>query len=327
MTSRPSAVKLVYVTTTSVHVVERLLESNEPSVRFLVRTRVLGESGDAEDVRRSERVRILLSERGRDGEIPQHPYRKWTGAFWVLNLLAELAYPSGDESLLPLRDQVDGWLLSDYHHKRWTRPVNGLARIHASQEGYAIWSLLTLGIADDGVERLVGRLLQTQWPDGGWNCDPHASGRTSAFAESHLPLRALALYARVTGDSAAREAAERAAEVFLSRRLFRRRSTGEPTQPWHLELHFPCYWNYDVLFGLKIMSEAGFLGDERCEDALDLLESKRLPDGGWPAEGRYYGNATTPAKRTLVHWGGADRRRMNEWVTLDALAVLRASGR
>ena len=327
MTSRAAGVKLVDVTATSLRVVERLLDSDEPSVRFLVRTRVLGEPGDAEEVRRSERVRTLLSERGPDGKIPQHPYTKWTGAFWVLNLLAELGHPPGDESLSPLRDQVYGWLLSDYHHKRWTRPVNGLARIHASQEGYATWSLLKLGLADDGVGRLVERLLQTQWPDGGWNCDPRASGRTSAFAESHLPLRGLALYARAMGDDAAREAAERAAEVFLSRRLFRRRSTGEPTQTWHLELHFPCYWNYDVLFGLKIMSEAGFLGDDRCAQALDLLESKRLPDGGWPAEGRYYGNATTPAKRTLVHWGGVDRRRINEWVTLDALAVLRASGR
>ena len=307
---------------------QQLLESEEASIRFLVRRRVLGEDADAEEVRRSERVRTLLSERARDGKIAQHPYMKWTGAFWVLNLLAELGYPPGDASLVPLRDQVYGWLLSDYHHKRWTKPsADGLPRIHASQEGYAIWSLLTLGIADEGVEKLVARLLETQWPDGGWNCDPRASGRTSAFAESHLALRALALYGRLTGDDSAREAAARAAEIFLTRRLFRRRSTGEPTQPWHVELHFPCYWNYDVLFGLKIMSEEGFLADDRCADALDLLESKRLADGGWPAEGRYYGTAATPAKRTLVDWGGVNRRRTNEWVTVDALTVLAAAGR
>lgn len=327
MTAGAEAVKLRGVTTATLPVVDRLLGSDEPSIRYLVRTRVLGEDADAEEVRRSERVRTLLSERGRDGKIPRHPYTKWTGAFWVLNLLAELGHPPDDDALVPLREQVYAWLLSDYHHKRWTRPVNGLARIHATQEGYAIWSLLTLGLADEGVERLVARLLQTQWPDGGWNCDPRATGRTSAFAESHLPLRGLALYARATGDAAAREAAERAAEVFLSRRLFRRRSTGEVTSEAHVELHFPCYWRYDVLFGLKIMNEAGFLADARCEGALDLLESKRLADGGWPAEARFYGSTRTPAKRTLVDWGGVDRRRMNEWVTLDALAVLRASGR
>lgn len=308
-------------------VVERLLVSDEPSIRLRIQRDVLGEPADAEPVRRSARVRALLSERGRDGTIPQHPYIKWSGAFWVLSILAELGHPTGDASLVPLREQVYGWLLSDYHHKRWTRPVDGLARIHATQEGYAIWSLLTLGIADEGIERLVARLLQTQWPDGGWNCDPRATGRTSAFAETHLALRALALYASATGDHASRDAAERAAEVFLSRRLFRRRSTGEVTQATHVELHFPCYWHYDVLFGLKIMSEAGFLDDPRTSDALDLLESKRLADGGWPAEARFYGSAATPAKRTLVDWGGVNRRRLNEWVTADALSVLAAAGR
>jgi hypothetical protein len=315
------------VSVATADIVERLLASDEPSIRLKIRRDVLGEAVVGEEVRRSARVRTLLSERGRDGKIGHHPYMKWTGAFWVLNLLAELGYPPGDASLLPLREQVYGWLLSDYHHKRWTRPVNGLPRIHATQEGYAIWSLLTLGIADAGVERLVARLLETQWPDGGWNCDQRASGRTSAFAETHLALRGLALYARVTGDDEARDAAARAAEVFLSRRLFRRRGTGEVTQPWHVELHFPCYWNYDILFGLKVMAEAGFLDDPRCEEALDLLDSKRLPDGGWPAEGRYYGSSRTPAKRTLVDWGGVSRRRLNEWVTADALCVLAAAGR
>lgn len=38
---------------------------------------------------------------------------------------------------------------------------------------------------------------------------------------------------------------------------------------------FPCYWHYDVLFGLTVLDEAGFLADPRCRSALDLLESKR----------------------------------------------------
>jgi hypothetical protein len=307
------------------NVVERLLESEEPSIRLKVRAAILGEDASAEEVRRSPRTRALLSERRADGMIPQHPYTKWTGAHWVLVMLAEIGYPPGDEQLLPLREQVYGWLLTDYHERRWVPPVDGLSRIHASQEGNAIWSLLTLGLADEGVERLVRRLLATQWPDGGWNCDLAATGKTSAFAESLIPLRALALHARITGSAESRDAAIRAAEVFLVRQLYRRRSDGQPTQPWHVELHFPCYFHYDFLFGLKVMNEAGFLGDERCEDALELLESKRLPDGGFPAEGRYYSHANASSRRSLVDWGGANRRRLNLWVTADALAVLAAA--
>jgi hypothetical protein len=242
----------------------------------------------------------------------------------VLERLADLGYSAGDESLVPLREQVYGWLLSPYHERRWVPPVNGRSRIHAAQEGIAVWTLLTFELADEGVERLVERLLETQWPDGGWNCDPRATGNTSAFGESLWPLRALALHARMTADERSRGAAERCAEVFLTRRLFRRRSDGSVIDPEFVELHYPCYWRYDILFGLKVMHEAGFLGDGRCEDALDLLESKRLPDGGWPAEGRFYGAGA--GRRSLVDWGGANKRKMNPWVTVDALTVLAAAG-
>jgi hypothetical protein len=315
------------VTVVAAGIVDRLLASDEPSIRLKARA-ALGEEPRPEagaDVRRSERVRTLLSEREADGTIANHPYTKWTGAFWVLQLLADLGYPAGDESLVPLREQVYGWLLSDYHERRWVPPVDGRSRIHAAQEGIAVWTLLTLGLADEGVERLVERLLTTQWPDGGWNCDRRATGRTSAFGESLWPLRALALHAHARRSDRSRAAAARCAEVFLTRRLFRRRSDGSVIDPEFVELHYPCYWRYDFLFGLRVMDEAGFLSDRRCEDALDLLESKRLPDGGWPAEARFYGAGA--GRRSLVDWGGASKRRTNEWVTADAVGVLSAAGR
>ena len=76
------------------------------------------------------------------------------------------------------------------------------------------------------------------------------------------------------------------------------------------------------------MAEAGFILDPRCRSALDLLESKRLPDGGWPAEERFYQtSANARSGSDLVAWGPVSRKRMNEWVTADALIVLRAAGR
>ena len=95
-----------------------------------------------------------------------------------------------------------------------------------------------------------------------------------------------------------------------------------------VKLHYPCYWHYDILFGLKVLGEMGLLGDPRCADALDLLESKRLPDGGFPAERRHYRVVETPANGgSLVDWGGTSRKHMNPWVTIDAVAVLRQAGR
>ena len=102
-------------------VVEQLLHSSEPSVRLLTRTNILGESPNSPgvkkalaEVKQSDRVRLLLSERSR-GVLPYHPYSKWCGAHWVLSVLAELGYPKGDASLIPLREQVLDWLLSSSH--------------------------------------------------------------------------------------------------------------------------------------------------------------------------------------------------------------------
>ena len=95
-----------------------------------------------------------------------------------------------------------------------------------------------------------------------------------------------------------------------------------------LQLHYPPYWHYDILCGLKVLAEAGFIGDERCGDALDLLESRRLPDGGFPADAKYYRVTNKRVSgRSLVDWGGTSKRRMNEFVTADVFYVLRAAAR
>ena len=54
----------------------------------------------------------------------------------------------------------------------------------------------------------------------------------------------------------------------------------------------------------------------------------RCHDGEWPAEERFCTNSERPVSgRELVSWGGVNKRRMNEWVSADALTVLRAAGR
>jgi hypothetical protein len=77
---------------------------------------------------------------------------------------------------------------------------------------------LCLGIVDEErVPRLVERLIAMQWPDGGWNCDKRPGARTSSVQETLLPLRGLALWARLRKDAAAGQAARRAAEFLLER--------------------------------------------------------------------------------------------------------------
>jgi len=319
-------------------VIGRLLASEEPSVRLRTRTEILGESSGSKemrtaqaDVKNSARVRLLLSERVR-GTIPCHPYAKWVGAHWVLSALADLGYPTNDRSLIPLREQVYEWLFSQAHleyvrrHDVFAGPVvkvRGLARAHASMEGNAVYYLHSLGLADDRTDVLADRLVEWQWPDGGWNCDKRSGAHTSSFTETLLPLRGLVLQS-MARRKPYHDSVARAVEYFLERRLFKRKGDGHVISEKFTRLHYPCYWHYDFLFGLKVMKEAGFLRDERCTDAISLLKSKTLEDGGFPAEEAYYRRGPVGTSgRSLVGWGGVSQTKVNEFVTCDALGVLK----
>lgn len=321
-------------------VIDRLLESDEPSIRWKVRSGVLGESEDSlADLRReikdSPRVRMLLSNRDESGRIfnQNQTYKKWKGAHWVFAHLADIGYPTGDPELIPMRDQVMDFSMGfivrrKFTEGEWPSRLNGRARFCASLPGNALFSTVALGLANERCDEFAELLIKTQWPDGGWNCDRNPEAHVSSFWETLIPLRGLIAYAQFTGDDEAKQAADRAAEVFLSRRLFRRISDGGVMNPQFVRLHYPCYWRYDILFGLKVMAEGGYISDPRCADALDLLESKRLPDGGWPAEERFYTVSRDYASGTdRVSWGKVSKTQMNEWVTADALYVLKAAGR
>jgi hypothetical protein len=311
-------------------VTQRLLQSAEPSVRLQVLSDVLGQPSDSRDVRRlreqvrmSSRVAMLLSERDERGRIPHHPYSaKWHGAHWVLVALAELCYPPGNESLVPLRDQIMGWLFSGDYERRTGR-VHGLPTLHASIDGNAVWSALSLGIADERTEPLVQRLLDTQWPDGGWNCDRKLKATHSSFHESFAPVVGLAVYAQATGDDRAEAASARGAEFFLRHHVFCSERTGEPWPKLEV-LRYPPYWHYDALAGLTMLRRSVGLADQRVQRALDLLHAKRRHDGTWRTEGRWWkppGRAGGNVES--VAWNGT----ANELLTVRALAALAAAGR
>lgn len=317
-------------------IVEKLLGSQEPSIRYKTRIHVLDEDINSpsirtlrEEIRNSPRAQTLLHGREGIAALSRHVYRKFAGAHWVLASLADIGFPPGDPLVASMAELVYESWLSPMHLQ--DMPVlDGRVRIHASQEGNAIYSLITLGFGDQRIDQLADTLMKTQWSDGGWNCDKTAHARNSSFWESLLPLRGLSLYARTTGNPHACDAVQRAADLFLKRHMFLRLRDGAVMNDEFTMLHYPCYWHYDILAGLKVMSEAGYLSDPRCNEALGLLESKCLPDGGWAAESKYYRMSKTPTGSggcELVSWGVTGKTRMNEWVTADALSVLHAAGR
>jgi hypothetical protein len=310
-----------------------LLTSKDPSVRYLTLTEVLAASPRSRVAREARaaipagpRVRALLKGQRRDGGFGVHPYSKWRGAFWRLVSLVELAIPPHHPKALAALEEVLAWLTSP-ERKRSIRAVNGLVRQHATGEGYALAVACRLGVVRDSrVRSLVRSILRSQWPDGGWNCDPRPTVTHSSFHETIGPLWGLVEYTKATEDHTAREAADRPAEFFLAHRLFRSHRTGQVSHPEYTKLHYPTYWHYDVLWGLLVLSRFEKLGDPRATEALDLLEAKRGRDGRWGVDGRPYWRApgSEGSNVEVVDWRGGGAKEM---VTLNVLRVLRAAGR
>ncbi len=309
-----------------------LLGSEEPAVRFLALTTLLGKSAGSAEVRQAREripegpwVRALLAGQRADGGFGVHPYKKWTGAHWRLVSLVELGLPADDPRGRRAVEPVLRWLGGDAHRGR-VPTLAGRVRRCASQEGNALAVASRLGMAGDPrVRRLAQDLATWQWPDGGWNCDKDPRADHSSFYESLAPMWGLIEYHRATGDDGALGAARRAAQLFLRHRLFRSEETGEVIDPQWLQLHYPLYWHYDILQALRVLALVVPLRGPRVREALDVIERKRLPGGPWRAEGFYW---APPGRRSsqveVVDWG---RQGPNPMITLNALRVLKAAGR
>ena len=277
-------------------VIDALLKSDEPSIRWKVMTRVVGEDPESRKVRELQRRDQEVAaragvDRGTGSEVRARGVCVCQLARRALDVGDARGdwLSGGDESLMPMREQVlDCWLGHAFYMEFESKSavpkhrsaegvpiIQGRYRRCASQQGNALYSITRLGLADKKSDGLAERLMHWQWPDGGWNCDRKPSAHVSSFNESLLPMLGLAAHAERAKDAAARAAALKASEVFLSRRLFKSKTDGKVISPHWVRPKYPRYWHYDMLGGLVAMAEMGLIKDPRCADALDLTRDAR----------------------------------------------------
>lgn len=303
----------------------RWLLDSDPSIRW----QVLRDLTDApaEEVA-TERARIATEGAGAQLLALQAPDGRWGGAAWnrgwdstmhVLMLLREMGLePASDAArravnLVRQRVTWRGCGPREVHDNPFfageVEPcINGQVGMVGAYFG-------------QDVRGLLDRLLAGQLPDGGWNCDAARGSTRSSFNTTICVLEALLEYERAVGERQEVTGARlRGHEYLLERRLFRRKSTGEVIErdrkgggSW-TRFAFPTWWHYDVLRGLDYLRHAGVAPDERVDEAIQLVESKREVDGRWPLETQY------PGKLPVETDEGEGRP--SRWNTLRALRVL-----
>ncbi len=165
------------------------------------------------------------------------------------------------------------------------------------------------------VSPLVDRILGERLADGGWNCEAENGSVRSSFDTTMTVLDGLLEFERATGRSGkVREARRSGEEYLLARDLFRRKSTGQVVNPEYLDFAFPYYWRYDVLRALDYFCRSGAEPDSRMAAAVDIVRSKRQPDGRWLLDRVHPGR---------VHFDLEDGAgEPSRWNTLRALRVL-----
>ncbi len=255
-----------------------LLERSQPAVRYLTLTQVLGKAADDSEVQEaySEMPRRgwaseILREQLPDFEGLRgywHNYvllnrPKYVTTLWKFLVLVDLGLTAQNPQVAKTCELVSERYLrskANYHLCTTANVAQGLTRARYSEH--------------DRVSRALEWLVEVQKEDGGWHCFESSKGTLDCWE----PLSAFSALPRSRQSRKIKRSIERGAEFYLERRLFKE-GPGKYT-PW-FRFHYPVHYYYDLLVGLDVLTSLGYGADTRIKDALEILHSKRRPDGTW----------------------------------------------
>lgn len=108
---------------------------------------------------------------------------------------------------------------------------------------------------------------------------------------------------------------QQAAEYLLRHHIYKKsHNLSEVSRPGWTRVGFPLMYQTDILEILLILTQLGYK-DNRMQEALDILISKRNLNGTWRLENSFNGRM-----RKNIEVKGKE----SKWITLNALRVLKA---
>ena len=311
-------------------VVDWLLEEENPGVKYLALTKLLGTSPrrkEAVEARTKihpwQPIRKILARQKRNGGwdsgrtwyLPKHK-----STVWQLLILSQTEIDPSIPSVRKMCDYAFRFQKSSGAFYSGTTRNRGddWARLAGCLNGNVVAALCRLGWAGDPrIGRAVDHLLSFQEGDGGWGCRSfgyHRFDKHSCFMGTICALDGLIEYSAHSRSSDVRRAIQGSCEFLLMHRLYKADHHGwKIIRPDYVRLRAPWLVAYDILRGLRAITRAGITDDERMKDALHLLLAKRNSKGRWVREVPW-----PSATYSSFGWVG----REDKWVTLNALLTL-----
>lgn len=319
-----------------------LLGEDNPSVRYLALTRLLGRPEKNPDVRRARasimtrgavpRILDRMHPDGYWGRPDRFYHDKYRGSVWQLIVLAEHCADPRDPRVRRagefILDRAQDRSTGGFAMHEAVRTGGGRPReVIPCLTGNMVWALLRLGFAKDprvrqGVDWLARYLRFDDGesqppPDFAYNHWEMCFGRHACLMGIVKGLKALAEVPAATRSVRVKHCVRDGGEFLLRHHVYKRsHDLRRVSRPGWRRFGFPRLWGTDALEVLLVLTRLG-VRDPRMQEALDLVSAKRGADGRWLLDDSFNDRFLVPVET---------RGRPSKWVTLNALSVLRAAG-
>ncbi len=239
---------------------------------------------------------------------------KWTSTHYTLLTLLRIGLPpENPQAIKAARILLDSGFMHD-HGINFAR--GDASRAETCISGMCLNMFSYFDVEDERVHQLAQHMIDQQMEDKGWNCRSHRGATHSSFHTTASALEGLLAYDLRYGENGLpiATAQAQAREFLLQHRLYKSHRTGEIVKDSMTRGAFPPFWQYDFMRALDYFQAAEAQRDERAQDAIDLLLSKRDADGYWP---QYRG----PSGNYWLQMEAVGKP--SRWNTLRALCILR----
>jgi hypothetical protein len=317
-----------------------LLEEDNPSVRYLALTQLLGKPESNGEVKAAKSaimqiglVPKILAKQKPEGywEAADSFYTtKYKGTVWQLIILAELCADPTDDRI---RNACEFMLKNSQHLESGGFSMAHSAKLGGGREsgvipclsGNIVYSLIKLGyLADPRVQagiQFINNYQRFDDADGagapkGWPYDKYVMcyGKHSCHMGAAKALKALAEIPPNKRDSKTEDTIKVGAEYFLKHHIYKQsHHLSKVSKPGWLRFGFPLMYQDDALEVLGILTKLGYR-DERMQETVDLVLSKQDELGRWKLENTFNGRFQTNIER---------KGEASKWITLNALRALK----
>lgn len=319
--------------------IDWLLEEENPSVRYITFTDILGRSLDVSEVVDAKKqimktgvVSKILSKQAPNGywgiKDDFYARSKYKGTVWNLIILAEIGADEKNSRITKTcefilqnsQDKTTG----GFSYESIKTGGGAPGKILPCLTGNMVWSLIRFGYLDDPrIQKGIEWITKYQRFDDGiqnlpkdWPYKSHKAcfSKHSCHMGVVKTLKALAEIPKNKRNNNVKNTINQAVEYLLIHHIYKRsHDLSKKSKPGWLRLGFPLMYQTDILEILDILTRLE-IKDERMQDAIDIVVSKQDDQGRWMLEDTFNGRFITNIET---------KGKPSKWITLYALRMLK----